>query len=138
MLPVAQKALLVDDEGRVLVLKSTDPDGHGNYWDFPGGRMEIGETPLQTLQREIREETGLDVDVARAKLFHVGWYKGFGGRAQEDVYKTFWIVPVPVSAPTLSWEHSNAIWLDPAGVLPKDFTGPYRALFDDYVRTIHS
>lgn len=132
MLNVAQKALLVNDKGEVLVMKSSDPDGNGNYWDFPGGRMEIGETPLQTLEREINEETGMTVDVTDATLFHVGWYKGFGKNANEDVYKTFWIVNVPASSAILSWEHSDALWLDPQGEVPNDFVGPYREILDRY------
>ena len=44
----------VDDEWRVLLLRVY------NYWDFPKGRVEAGETALATARRETREETTLD------------------------------------------------------------------------------
>ncbi|HLA72585.1 MAG TPA: NUDIX domain-containing protein [Steroidobacteraceae bacterium] len=44
----------VDDEWRVLLLRVY------NYWDFPKGRVETGETALATAKRETREETTLD------------------------------------------------------------------------------
>jgi ADP-ribose pyrophosphatase YjhB (NUDIX family) len=50
-------ALVLDDEGRVLLQRRTDS---GN-WAMPGGVMEIGETLPDAVVRETREETGLEV-----------------------------------------------------------------------------
>jgi 8-oxo-dGTP diphosphatase len=44
----------------VLVCRR-DPDAHqGDLWEFPGGKIDATETPLEAAQRELREETGLD------------------------------------------------------------------------------
>ncbi|SDY69182.1 ADP-ribose pyrophosphatase YjhB, NUDIX family [Micromonospora pattaloongensis] len=51
-------ALVVDDEGRILMQRRADS---GN-WSLPGGTMEIGETLADAVVREVREETGLDVE----------------------------------------------------------------------------
>jgi len=61
-IPVSAGAILLDDRGRLLVLKPTYKSG----WTIPGGIMEAsGETPWEACRREVFEETGLVVDGAR-------------------------------------------------------------------------
>src|SRR5579883_2111615 len=50
---------LIFQEGRVLLAHRRDID----WWNLPGGGMELGETVEETLYREVREETGLDVAI---------------------------------------------------------------------------
>lgn len=57
-------ALVVDGEGRVLLGRRAHEPAAGR-WDVLGGFMEEGEQPFETLRREIREETGLDVEPER-------------------------------------------------------------------------
>ena len=52
-------ALIFDDEERVLLGHRRDID----WWNLPGGGMEAGETVDEALCREVREETGLEVEV---------------------------------------------------------------------------
>ena len=51
-------AIVVNDEGKILVLRRTD----NARWALPGGAMDIGESIAQTAIREVREETGLEVE----------------------------------------------------------------------------
>lgn len=54
----AASAIVVDDEGRILLHRRRDND----MWALPGGVMELGESIGECVVREVREETGLDVE----------------------------------------------------------------------------
>jgi ADP-ribose pyrophosphatase YjhB (NUDIX family) len=55
----AASAIVTNDRGEILMQRRVD----NNFWALPGGAMEFGETIVQTAEREVREETGLDVRV---------------------------------------------------------------------------
>jgi len=60
--PSAGVALaLVDVEGRWLVSRRAPGRNFAGLWEFPGGKIEPGETPAQAAVREVAEETGLEV-----------------------------------------------------------------------------
>ncbi len=53
---------LVDHDGRILISKRPENKFMSGYWEFPGGKLEAGETPEQCLIREIKEEINLDLE----------------------------------------------------------------------------
>jgi 8-oxo-dGTP diphosphatase len=57
---------LVDGDGRVLIAKRPEGRPMAGLWEFPGGKVEAGERPEQTVIRELKEE--LDIDVTEACL----------------------------------------------------------------------
>lgn len=57
---VTAGAAVLDERGRVLLLKHVFRDGSG--WGMPGGFIERGEQPEEALRRELREEAGLELD----------------------------------------------------------------------------
>lgn len=60
MVKVAGLAIIANDTGRILMLQRalSDDDPASGKWEFPGGHLEPGETPVQGAMREWREETG--------------------------------------------------------------------------------
>jgi 8-oxo-dGTP diphosphatase len=61
---VVVAAALVDRDGRLLVQQRPEGLSMAGLWEFPGGKLEPGETPEQALIRELGEELAIDVDHA--------------------------------------------------------------------------
>ena len=55
---------LIDPDGRVLLAQRPPDKAMGGLWEFPGGKVEPGETPEATLIRELAEELGIAVEKA--------------------------------------------------------------------------
>lgn len=55
---------LVDVDGRVLIAQRPEGKPMANLWEFPGGKVEPGETPERALIRELHEELGIDITAA--------------------------------------------------------------------------
>lgn len=84
-------AIILYSESEILLIKRDTLPFKG-YWALPGGRMEIGETVEQTCVREVKEETGLDVEI----VFKLGEYHEQGCRegVEYDYYPTCFVVRV--------------------------------------------
>ena len=106
---VAQKAIIFREDGKILTMRRTEtaptrPLG----WDLPGGELEIGEDAKAGILREIKEETGLDVN--DLEVFDA--FSGFN-----DV-KEFWMTICYTGSPAsgkvvLSYEHDDSKWVTP-------------------------
>jgi len=60
---VAVGAIILSDD-RILLVKRKNPPGQG-LWTIPGGAVELGETIKDALKREVREETGLEIEIIK-------------------------------------------------------------------------
>lgn len=61
ILRVAVYGIIIDENNKVLLISST----HNKKYFFPGGGLTLGTTIKETLQKEIQEETGIDVEVLK-------------------------------------------------------------------------
>jgi len=101
------KALLIDADGKLLVL--TRSDSHptlAGFYDLPGGMVEADEEPGAAVKREINEETGLDV--SDATVLYATTHM-----ARQVSYPTLlYLARCNERQPTvtLSWEHSAYEW----------------------------
>jgi 8-oxo-dGTP diphosphatase len=56
-------AAAIERDGRYLAARRTKPDWAAGRWEFPGGKVEPGESEVDALVREIREELGVEIAV---------------------------------------------------------------------------
>lgn len=66
---------LIVREGRVLVCQRTATSKFPLKWEFPGGKIEAGESPTEALERELREELAIEVLESKEFTRHVHHYK---------------------------------------------------------------
>jgi 8-oxo-dGTP diphosphatase len=82
---------LISREGKLLVGRRPEGQSLPGLWEFPGGKIELGETPEEALHRELKEELGIDAEIGELALatthnygqtgivllfFHVHFWKG--------------------------------------------------------------
>lgn len=66
MRPIHVVALALENEkGEILVTKRPSDKHQGGLWEFPGGKLELGETRIQGLTREIKEELNYQIESAQ-------------------------------------------------------------------------
>ena len=109
-------AAVVERDGRVMLCQRRPGVHNALKWEFPGGKLEPGESPEAALARELREELGLDVAVGRAR--DVVFYR----YPDRDVLLLFYGCRVTGGEPrTLD---CNAVaWALPADLAGYDFAG---------------
>ena len=67
-------AILLCSDGSFLLAQRPAGKPYAGYWEFPGGKVETGESPLQALHRELHEELGIEVETAYPWLTRVFAY----------------------------------------------------------------
>jgi len=59
---------LIEKDGRILLVKRPKEKIDGGKWEFPGGKVELGESLFSALKRELKEELGIEVLSAKPYL----------------------------------------------------------------------
>lgn len=72
-MPLLVAAAVVIDGGKVLLTRRPDDVSQPGFWEFPGGKVDPGESPQEALCREMREE--LDVEVLVGSIYEVVFYR---------------------------------------------------------------
>jgi NAD+ diphosphatase len=103
-------ALVEDGNGRVLLARRAKEPFKGR-WDIPGGFLEAGEHPLDGLRRELREETGLEVE---PQEFLGVWMDRYGGESTaEATLNLYWTARVEGGEARAADDVDDLRWFEP-------------------------
>ncbi|HTV67269.1 MAG TPA: 8-oxo-dGTP diphosphatase MutT [Rhizobiaceae bacterium] len=102
---------LVDADGRVLITQRPEGKQLAGLWEFPGGKVEPGETPEETVVRELREEIGVETQIpCLAPLtFASHSYDGFHLLMPLYVCRRFAGEPEPIEVAAVKWVRPNRL-----------------------------
>jgi 8-oxo-dGTP diphosphatase len=128
---VAVGGIVENDEGKILLVKTQ----HGG-WVFPGGQVEVGENLLEALSREVKEESGIEIEIKNLIGIYSNtaihkWYDGI-----TDVPTKLMLDYACKSAGGelgVSEETTDSRWVEKEEVLDLISNPAYRTRFDAYL-----
>jgi 8-oxo-dGTP diphosphatase len=125
-------AIIPYPQNKILLIKRSTPPFVG-YWALPGGRVDPGETVEQTIVREVKEETGLDVTV----ISKVGEYheQGVQGGAEYDYYPACFLVKVVGGEIKKQESEIEEIKLFSLNAVPAALAFEHAQMIKDYLTT---
>ncbi len=112
-------AAVVERDGKVLVARRKPELVAGGLWEFPGGKLEDGESPERGLERELGEELGVRARIGE-RLCTVP-FAGPTARFELVVFRTELL-----GDPSRLTDHDEIRWLAPADMVEAEFSKPDR------------
>lgn len=121
------KVVIMDSKGRCLVLRrSASSKANAGKWDFPGGKVDPGETFDQGLLREVSEETGIDIFLSRVAG------AGESELPERNVAYLFMEAVADSTQVHLSAEHDDFAWVPVKDLRKIDLAPQYMAIAESY------
>ncbi|WP_299937217.1 8-oxo-dGTP diphosphatase MutT [uncultured Pelagimonas sp.] len=102
---------LIDRDGRVLLAQRPEGKSMAGLWEFPGGKVEAGETPEVALIRELQEELGIDTwaSCLAPLTFASHSYDDFHLLMPLFACRKWEGIPQAQEGQTLKWVHANEL-----------------------------
>ena len=124
---LVNRCIVRDDEDRILLIKRSPTDrNNASKWEFPGGKLDVGQDLSHALEREVMEETGLLVEPSYRLVYADSYVIG------EEPYKgmpyvvLFGLARVVGGRMRLSDEHTDSAWETYEQALDFDLTPEIR------------
>ena len=127
--PLLVTAALLKHNHKVLIAQRKNVGRFANKWEFPGGKIDPGETPQECLRRELQEELGLETAVGA--LFSDTLYTHEQGQIRQFTYWVEFVNP-PVNIDLC--EHQAIAWITPTEIAAYEFAGADMAVAEKFHR----
>ena len=126
------RAIILNEPEEVLLQRRTDIA----YWGLPSGSVELDETALDALTREVREETGLEVRQAEPMALYSGKSQRFTYPNGDEIlcFSVAFIVRDWHGEPKADGVEGSEVRFWPMNALPEDLVGIHRDTLADYRR----
>lgn len=130
--PKTDVRAIILHEGKLLMVQEADDKG----WSLPGGWADIGDSPTEAVEREVREETGLEVKVSR--LLGV-WDRNQHGHPPYPwhVYKLIFLCETQGGELAVSHESLDVAYVDPHNLPPLSLTRIVPEEIHASIRSVH-
>lgn len=102
-------AAIIEKEGLIFAARRKGGKDLAGYWEFPGGKLEEGETPRQCLKRELREEFGIECTIGSFFDTSIHAYR-------EKTIKLLCYFAAHRKGEFRLTDHDQIIWLPPSGL----------------------
>jgi ADP-ribose pyrophosphatase YjhB (NUDIX family) len=126
--PLIGVGVVVFKDDRVLLVRRGKPPHEGS-WSLPGGRQRLGEGVRETARREVREETGLEVEVTALLDVVDSLHRDAGGAIAYHYTLIDFLAEWRAGEAVAGGDAAQVAWADPEGLAPYD-------LWDETVRLI--
>ena len=106
---IGVKAIIEKDNKILFIKRSSKYKNLEDAWDIPGGRLEFGEEPEDGLRREIKEETGFELDTIKQILDATTVFKN----EEKQIVRITYLCTIKETNKdhTISDEHTHAEWI---------------------------
>ena len=110
--------IVLSEKSVVLIAKRPKDKSYGGLWEFPGGKLEAGESPSDAATRELREELGIHIDV-------VGELEPFDHTIDSGKVLRFYpLICRHLNQEVTLTEHTEFLWAKPADLSNFNFAAP--------------
>mgnify|MGYP001251705879 FL=1 len=107
-------AAIIINKNRILIGKRKDEDIGGGKWEFPGGKIEIGEANSEALERELYEELGISAKIGKELMNYEHMFK-------TTIYNISFMEIIDYEGEIRNNAHSEIKWVKFSNLLKYDF-----------------
>lgn len=114
---------IIKKEGKILIAQRTKKDAAFGKWEFPGGKLEVGETLEECLKRELHEELGIHAVIGEYFCTSSFYHNGI-------LYDMCVFMVTSYQGEIQLIEHSAIAWLEPTELSQYEFPEPDLVVID--------